>query len=806
VRVTDAGPMIDAITGPTETIIVGESANLSAAFTDPGIQDTHTALFNWGDGTRSDGSVTESGGSGTVDGSHAFTAPGEYHVTLTVWDDDGQSDTKEYVIIVNSPPAAVIGGPYSGVEGSAITLSAAGSSDPDGDPLQYRWDFDNDGNWDTDYSGSSELIHTWADDFSGTVVVEVSDGHATSTASTTVTVAGAPPAIGPITGPTQTIRVGATADLSASFTDPGTLDTHTVAFDWGDGGPLIPGTITESDGSGTVQGSYVFTAPGEYHVTVTVTDDEGLSDTKEYIITVNNPPVAAIGGPYSGTEGSAITLSAAGSSDLDGDPLQYRWDFDNDGTWDTPYSASAETTYTWGDDFSGTVVVEVFDGYATSTVSTTVTVAGMAPAIDTITGPTEKILVGAPAELIASFTDPGTLDTHTAVFSWGEGTTTPGAVTESEGNGSAQGSHTFTAPGEYQVTVTVTDDDGKSDTKEFVVKVDAPPVAALAPTTSGVEGSAVTFSAAGSSDPDGDTLQFRWDFDNDGSWDTGYSNSPVTTHTWADDYSGTVVLEVFDGYAAVTASTALTVANVKPTITAITGPTGPLPLGSGVSLTGSFTDPGTPDTHTATFAWGDGASSSGAITESGGSGTASGSHVYTMPGVYRMTLTVTDDDGGSDTEEFLFAVIFDPTGSFVTGGGWINSPLGAYALNPALTGKASFGFVSKYLKGATVPSGNTQFQFQAGDISFHSTAYEWLVIAGARAQYKGTGMINGAGVYGFMLTAIDGQVNGGGGVDRFRIKIWDIGTGMIIYDNQMGSADDGAVLTALTQGSITIHK
>ena len=61
-------------------------------------------------------------------------------------------------------------------------------------------------------------------------------------------------------------------------------------------------------------------------------------------------------------------------------------------------------------------------------------------------------------------------------------------------------------------------------------------------------------------------------------------------------------------------------------------------------------------------------------------------------------------------------------------------------------------------------------------MNFHSTSYEWLVVAGARAQYKGEGTINGSGNYGFMLTAIDGQINGGGGVDKFRIKIWDKAT------------------------------
>jgi hypothetical protein len=121
-----------------------------------------------------------------------------------------------------------------------------------------------------------------------------------------------------------------------------------------------------------------------------------------------------------------------------------------------------------------------------------------------------------------------------------------------------------------------------------------------------------------------------------------------------------------------------------------------------------------------------------------------------------------------------------------------------------LTGKANFGFVSKYQKGATIPSGNTEFQFKAGNLNFKSSSYEWLVIAGARAQFKGEGTINGAGNYGFMLTAIDGQISGGGGSDKFRIKIWDGET--IVYDNQIGDLDDADPLTLLGGGSIVIHK
>jgi hypothetical protein len=143
----------------------------------------------------------------------------------------------------------------------------------------------------------------------------------------------------------------------------------------------------------------------------------------------------------------------------------------------------------------------------------------------------------------------------------------------------------------------------------------------------------------------------------------------------------------------------------------------------------------------------------------------------------------------------------------VTGGGWINSPAGAYVAQPTLTGKASFGFVSNYQKGATVPTGETEFQFQVANFNFHSTSYEWLVISGARAQYKGSGTVNGTGNYGFILTAIDGQISGGGGVDKFRIKVWDKSNNdAVLYDNQPGASDSGDPTTAIAGGSIVIHK
>ena len=162
-----------------------------------------------------------------------------------------------------------------------------------------------------------------------------------------------------------------------------------------------------------------------------------------------------------------------------------------------------------------------------------------------------------------------------------------------------------------------------------------------------------------------------------------------------------------------------------------------------------------------------------------------------------------DAAGNISDHDCVLLAVYDPEGGFVTGGGWIDSPAGAYVPDPDLTGKANFGFVSKYKKGASVPTGQTEFQFKAGDLNFHSSHYDWLVVAGPHAKFKGAGTINGSGSFGFMVTATDSNIPGGGDDDGFRIKIWDSDT--MVYDNQMGVSDDSSDTTALGGGSIVIH-
>jgi len=157
------------------------------------------------------------------------------------------------------------------------------------------------------------------------------------------------------------------------------------------------------------------------------------------------------------------------------------------------------------------------------------------------------------------------------------------------------------------------------------------------------------------------------------------------------------------------------------------------------------------------------------------------------------------------TPDCTTAIIYDPNGGFVTGGGWFNSPAGALVSDPNATGKGSFGFVAKYHKNGQLES-ETEFQLQAGKFHFHAHDAQWLYVAGAKAQFVGWGTVEESKhSYGFSVTAIDGDLNKS--EDMFRIIIWDMDNGnAIVYDSQMGAPTYADPTTPLGGGSIVIHK
>jgi len=226
----------------------------------------------------------------------------------------------------------------------------------------------------------------------------------------------------------------------------------------------------------------------------------------------------------------------------------------------------------------------------------------------------------------------------------------------------------------------------------------------------------------------------------------------------------------------------------------------PVAVGTPVAFRGSFTD-NAGDAHTAQWLL-DGAAIPAAVDEAARA--VSGTHTFAAPGVYSVELPVTDQCGGSGTAREIddvdeMVVVFDPREGFIAGGGWIDSPAGAWTANPSMAGAASLGFVSKYRKAG----GAGEFQFRVGSLRFHSVAYEGFAVSDAMTQYHGSGTINGAGSYGFLLTAVDGQMSDEAGTDRFRIQITDKISDEVIYDSQPGAADSAT--TPLRGGSIEIH-
>jgi PKD repeat protein len=250
---------------------------------------------------------------------------------------------------------------------------------------------------------------------------------------------------------------------------------------------------------------------------------------------------------------------------------------------------------------------------------------------------------------------------------------------------------------------------------------------------------------------------------------------------------------VGDNYALTFAGAVFTI--ISTNTAPVANPGGPYlgAINTAISFDGSASSD--PQGDLLTYAW-----TFGDITTGTG---ATPDHSYTATGVYDVCLTV--NDGALDSSPACtLAVVYDPSAGFVTGSGWINSPEGAYRPDPSLTGQATFGLLSKYKKGATVPTGTTQFQFSVAGFSFYSETYEFLVVnqGGTTAQFKGSGLINGeadpnGNAYKFMLWAFDGKSTNS--PDTFRIRIWweDASGEHDVYDNNTEQA--------IGTGNIVVH-
>lgn len=369
--------------------------------------------------------------------------------------------------------------------------------------------------------------------------------------------------------------------------------------------------------------------------------------------------------------------------------------------------------------------------------------------------------------------------------------------------------------GVHVLTVNATDDEGASTTASVTVTVaqgldlGRPPVADAGDDVTALEGQRITLDGTASFDPEGDPLLVSWRLVDGPAVDVLIEDGGTKTPTITVPDGGMYTLELraSDGLNEPSADeVTVRVGNVPPNVRMSTPTAGQLFPTGDVTLQADFTDPGVLDEHACTVNWDvdrSGFVASGALDADTGRCTATRS---LSAGVYSIRVSVEDQDGGVGTATVRI-VVYDPSAGFVKGGGWIKSPPGAYSPDPTRQGRAKFRFVSKYKRGSTEPTGETELSFSAGGFTFRSTSYQWLVVSSARAQYKGVGQVNGSREYSFLLTAEDRHRKGGSGVDRFRIKVWDRATGTVIYDNVGGAPDDldSASPQAIGSGSIVIH-
>jgi hypothetical protein len=210
-----------------------------------------------------------------------------------------------------------------------------------------------------------------------------------------------------------------------------------------------------------------------------------------------------------------------------------------------------------------------------------------------------------------------------------------------------------------------------------------------------------------------------------------------------------------------------------------------------------------PGTGATDFTW----ALSGGGTIAGGQGRESVQINWgNTPGIYQLSVTYGNGLSCSEQTSARTVVVYDAGAGFVTGGGWFDSPRNPARPYMQAAGKANFNIKAKYKQGDEV-EGQTKLELKAGNLDFRSNAHDKmrLIVSGNTANYTGQGTINGKGQYGFLLAATDGKFQGRKEVDKLRMKIWDVATGKVVYDNQEGGGEAAAATAAISGGAITIH-
>ena len=617
----------------------------------------------------------------------------------------------------SSPPTADAGGPYTVNQGLALSLDGSGSSAGTGSIALYEWDCTNNGSYDVSSTSAVASTCTYPDDGAYTVGLRVTNsGGLTDTDTASVTVTNTAPTAD--AGGPYTVNQGValTMDGSGSVDPDGTISTF--AWDCDNNGSY------ETSSASATGATCTFADIGTYTVGLQITDDDGATDIDSATVTVTNtPPVAEANGNYAGTKGVPISVDATGSGDADGTLTAIVWDCDDDGVFETSGSTASCTYNAVG---TYTITVQVTDDDGDSATDTAIAVVGNDPPTADAGGP----YTGAEGTTI-SFDGTGSTDVGSGiVVLWEWDCTTDGSYDSAVP--APAGSCVYADDGTYTMTLRVTDDDGSTatDTATVTVTNAAPTVTVTAPAT-GNEGAGIVV-AASAADPspvDEAALTYDWTVTDGGGATVTTGSGANPTFTFADDgtYTFTVVVTDPQGATATDAATTV-VGNVDPTFTSTTAPS-ITDEGTTESFSVVVDDAGTGDVAglVVTWDWGD-----GSPTEIG----TNLVHSWDDDGAFTVTVTVTDDDGGSASQSLPLTV--GNVAPVITTTAPSNALEGAvYSYLPAVTDPGDEVFT--WTLSASAPAGMT-IDAATGELTWTPTYDQALV-----------------GTFSFVLTVDDGD-------------------------------------------------
>ena len=261
------------------------------------------------------------------------------------------------------PIASFTVSPPSGPMNTVFDFDASSSSDLEDSPsaLEVRWDWEDDGMWDTPWSTNKAEQHQYPNLGTYTIRLEVKDtGDLASNITRQVSVLNTPPTasfeISPLSGNISTLFIF-NASSSSDLENP--TSSLEVRWDWEDDGTW------DTSWSTTKMNQHQYSSLGTYSVRLEVMDTGGLiNTTTRQVSVVNTPPAAAFGiTPSSGNTDTVFEVDASSSSDLEDSitVLEARWDWEDDGTWDTGWSTTKTAQYQYSSPGAYTVHLEIRD-------------------------------------------------------------------------------------------------------------------------------------------------------------------------------------------------------------------------------------------------------------------------------------------------------------------------------------------------------------------------------------------------------------------------------------------------------------